>query len=94
MEDVYFRLQKQYREAQAGLNAMKHECMKAIEESTVAAKAEYSKAIADWTNDRKLLEARHSEYIQRKVKDISGLRISIPDSLQKIYGEVSNLGKK
>lgn len=94
VEDVYFRLQKQYREAQAGLNAMKHECMKAIEESTVAAKAEYSQALADWTNNRKLLEARHSEYIQRKVRDISGLRISIPDSLQKIYEEVSSLGKK
>lgn len=94
VEDVYFRLQKQYREAQAQVNAMKSECKRAVEESAIAVKTEYTKAMSEWTNNRKLIEARHSEYIQRKAKEIAALKILIPESLQDIYNIVSGLGKK
>lgn len=94
VEDVYFRLQKQYRDAQARLNEMRHECRRAVEESVVAAKAEYTKAVAAWSVDRKLLEAQFNEYVQRKTKEIAALRILIPDALKDIYETVSDLGKK
>lgn len=94
VEDVYFRLQKQYRDAQASLNAMKHECRRAIDESAVAAKAEYAKAMSAWAVDRKLLEAEFTEYVQRKSNEIASLRILIPQSLKDIYETVSCLGKK
>ena len=93
VEDVYFRLQKQYREAQAQLNTMKHECQEAIEESSVDAKSRYTQEMADWTNERKLIEARKSEYVEKKLKDINDLRIIIPESLSEIYSVVSDLGK-
>ena len=93
VEDVYFRLQKQYREAQAQLNSMKHDCLKAIEESSVDAKSRYTQEMSDWTNERKLIEARKSEYMEKKLRDINALRIIIPDSLSEIYAIVSDLGK-
>ncbi len=94
VEDVYFRLQKQYREAQAQVNSMKSECRKALEESAIAVKTEYTKAMSEWTAERRLVEARHAEYIQRRAKEIADLKIRIPESLQEIYDTVSNLGKK
>lgn len=94
VEDVYFRLQAEYRDAQSRLNSMKHDCKKAVEESAIAAKTEYAKAMADWKNERKLIEARHAEHIQRRSKEIEALRIRIPQSLSVIYEEISNLGKK
>ena len=45
VEDVYFTLQKQYREAQAKLNQMKSECDRAVTESAVKAKTEYARAV-------------------------------------------------
>ena len=94
VEDVYFRLQKQYREAQAQVNAMKSDCRKAMEESAIASKTEFTKAMSVWTAERKLVEARHAEYIQRKAKDIANLKIRIPESLREIYDTVSGLGKR
>ena len=94
VEDVYFRLQKQYREAQAQVNAMKADCRKAMEESAIASKTEFTKAMSAWTAERKLVEARHAEYIQRKAKDIANLKIRIPESLREIYDTVSGLGKR
>lgn len=93
VEDVYFTIQKQYRDAQSRLNAMKHECLKAIEESTVAAMSKYNKDLAQWTNERTLLEARRMEYIERRAKELNALRIIIPPSLTDIYKKVSDLQK-
>lgn len=94
VEDVYFRLQAQYRDAQSRLNEMKHDCKKAVEESSIAAQTEYSKAVSDWANERKIIEARHAESIKVRSKEIAAMRIRIPQSLLDIYETVSNLGKK
>ena len=72
---------------------MKHDCLKAIEESSVDAKSRYTQEMSDWTNERKLIEARKSEYMEKKLRDINALRIIIPDSLSEIYAIVSDLGK-
>ena len=94
VEDVYFRLQAEYRDAQSQVNSMKHDCRKAIEESAIAARTEYAKAMAEWNNERKLIEARHAEHIQIRSKELEALRIRIPQSLTGIYEHVSGLGKK
>lgn len=93
VEDVFFKLQKHYREVQAGLNAMKHECLKAVEESAVAARAKYTKEMAEWTNERSVLEAKRLEYVKRKAQELNALRIVIPEPLADIYQRVSVLGK-
>lgn len=94
MDDVYFRLQKLYREAQAEVNVRKHECSKAVAEENIARNAEYVARLNDWTNDRKLLESKRSEYVKTRVKQLGEMKIIIPESLQSIYEEVSRLGKK
>lgn len=93
VEEIYFSLQKQYREAQAKLNAMKSECERAVTESAVKARTEYARAVKDRAEAVKTAEADMAAYIQKRVKEISGYRIIIPESLTAIYEEVSHLGK-
>lgn len=93
VEDVFFKLQKLYREAQADVNTRKHECHKVVSETNIARNAEYVAKLTEWTNRRKLLESRRVEYIKRKVKQLGDMKILIPESLQSIYEEVSRLGK-
>lgn len=93
VEDVFFKLQKLYREAQADVNARKHECHKVVAETNISKNAEYVAKMVEWTDGRKLLESRKIEYIKRRVKELGEMRIVIPESLQSIYEEVSRLGK-
>ncbi len=93
VEDVYFKLQDQYRDVQSKLNLMKSEMERAITESKAKTASEYSRHLADWNSDMSLIRARHSEYIRRKVKEYSALKIAIPESLEDIYQVVSHLGK-
>ncbi len=93
VEDVYFRLQKLYREAQADVNTDKHECKKAVTETNIARNAEFVAKLNDWTNNRKLLDSKRMEYVKRRVRDLGEMKIVIPESLQEIYEEVSRLGK-
>ena len=93
IETVYFDLQKQYREAQAKLNAMKYECEKAVTDSKVKVSTDYTKALERWNGEMQTIRSRHAEYIRKKVREYGGLKIIIPDSLDGIYQEVSHLGK-
>lgn len=93
VEDVFFKLQKLYREAQADVNTRKHECHKVVSETNIARNADYVAKLTEWTDRRKLLESRRVEYIKRKVKQLGDMKILIPESLQSIYEEVSRLGK-
>ncbi len=93
VEDVYFRLQKLYREAQADVNTSKHDCKKTVTETNIARNAEFVAKLNDWTNARKLLDSKRAEYVKRRVKELGVMKIIIPESLQPIYEEVSRLGK-
>ena len=93
IETVYFDLQKQYREAQAKLNARKYECEKAVTDSKVKVSTDYTKALERWNGEMQTIRSRHAEYIRKKVREYGGLKIIIPDSLDGIYQEVSHLGK-
>lgn len=94
VEDTYFSLQKQYREAQARLNSIKYDCRKAVMESEVRVKTEYAEAIKRYNAERQLLEAELAKDIRKRVKEIADYRIVIPASLKNIYDDVSRLGKK
>lgn len=94
VESLYFILQKQYREAQARLNAIKFECQKAVKESEVAVATEYARKIDEVDNYAKRVSADKAAYIKERVREIGDYKILIPQSLQGIYEEVSHLGKK
>ncbi len=93
VESAYFGLQKQYREAQARLNAIKHECERAVTDSAVKAQTEYVRATEKWNGEMEQLRARRGEYIKKKVKEYGDMKIIIPPTLEGIYEEVSHLGK-
>lgn len=94
VEDLYFKLQKQYREAQSRLNVIKFECQKAVKASEVAAATIYANELDRFTEYNQRISAERTAYVKERVREIGDYKIIIPQSLQKIYDEVSHLGKK
>lgn len=93
VDQLYFLVQKQFREEQARLNTIKHECARAVHESAIAILADHAKAVEQWNANRQLLEARLAEHIKRSCQEISSLKIIIPEQLRPVYDEVASLGK-
>lgn len=93
VDSVYFRLQKQYREAQAKVNAFKFDCNKAVKESEIAADTKEAEELAAYNGQMELLNARLTAYKRQRIKEIGDYRIIIPQSLKTIFDEVSHLGK-
>lgn len=94
VEDVFFKLQKLYREAQSEVNTLKHQCKKAVTEANIAKDAEHTIRLAEWSDKRKLIMSRRNEYVAKKVKELGEMKITIPESLRETYDEVSRLGKE
>lgn len=94
VEEVYFHLQKLYRDAQSQLNGMKQDCQNAIDKSSTKKYSELTKAMTEYNSRRKQLTVEMTEYINSEVQRIAALRIVIPESLIDIYDVVNNLGKK
>lgn len=93
-DDVYFALQKEFREVQASLNAIKFECHKAVKESEVEVNTAYADAYAKYDSERMRIQNEMSGYIKKRTREIANYRIVIPESLKEIYEKVSHLGKK
>ncbi len=93
VDKQFFELQNKYREIQAQLNAMKHECEIAINESEVKVQTEYSTAFNKYSLEMEELQNKLREYIIAENNRIKALKIVIPDSLKSIYEYVSTLGK-
>ena len=91
---MYFKIQKQYREAQAALNAIKFECERAVKESELAARNENLNATKAYNERVAMLRDELSKYNLERVKAVGDMRIVIPESLREIYNEVTSLGKK
>lgn len=94
VDELYFLLQRKYREAQAELNSMKYECEKAVKDSEIAVSTAYADATSLYSKQMQDIRARMSVYIKERVRDIGKLKILIPESLDEIYRQVSALGKK
>lgn len=93
VDDQFFELQNKYREIQAQLNAMKHECEVAMNESEVKVQTEFSTAFEQYTLEMEELRNKLRGYIIAENNRIKTLKIVIPDSLKSIYEYVSTLGK-
>ena len=93
VDKQFFELQNKYREIQAQLNAMKHECEIAMNESEVKVQTEYSTAFNKYSLEMEELQNKLREYIIAENNRIKALKIVIPDSLKSIYEYVSTLGK-
>lgn len=94
VEEVYFNLQKLYREAQAKLNAIKYDCDNAVRDDGIRGQTEFNLATEKWNALLNDMRNRRAEYVRRKTKEYGDMKILIPPSLEGIYAEVSRLGKE
>ena len=94
VDEVYFTLQKQYREAQAKVNSFKHDCKKAVNASEIEVNTRHAEEISAYYYHIKQLSAQLSAYKKQRVAEIGEYRIVIPQSLQEIFDTVSHLGKR
>ena len=90
--EVYFALQKKHRSIQAELNSFLHKQEETIRQSQI----EHSQKLAAQTernkNDDELMRHTWSEQSKKRHRDISSLKIIIPNQLRTIYEEIQNVG--
>lgn len=91
VENLFFTLQKKYREFQAQLNGINHSIEMEIRENQHLVDEEYSIQLSDW--NKKLSEIEIEEKLQRdsKIKEIEALKIIIPNDLKEVYEEINSL---
>lgn len=94
VDDLYFKLQKQYREAQAGLNAIKFGCQKAVKESELEYASEVALRRKRFMDEQQRIADEAAVYRKERARAIGNYKIVIPQSLSGIYDEVTQLGKK
>lgn len=93
IDSVFFELQKKYREAQAQLNAMKHDCQIAIDKSNNEVMTQYDIERTKYNNECDKLTEQYKAWKDTQFQKYSNLKIVIPDSLQNIYKKINSLGK-
>lgn len=93
VEALFFELQKRHREVQAQLNAMKHSCTQAIDESTLKVNTEYHTAMLEHKVKLDEIIALFNEWRGKKAKEYRELKIVVPNSLLGIYNIINSLGK-
>ncbi len=94
IDELYFAVQKEFREIQASLNAIKFECRKAVKESEIEVQTAYADEYAAYETERNRIQNEMSTYKKMRTREIGNYKIVIPASLADIYEEVAHLGKK
>lgn len=93
VDDLYFKLQTKHREHQARLNAIKHKCEIAIEESQTSCLNDYNSQYEAYKKDMQTYENQCNSWLLEEGANIRNLKIAIPNSLQSIYQELNNVTK-
>lgn len=93
VNEVFYKLQKEHREAQAALNGMKDQMDKAIKKSNIEATEAHMVAYEEYQAKMQKYSISLSQYKQQATADLEKLKIVIPQHLEGIYQELSNLGK-
>lgn len=93
VENIFFTLQNQHREAQAELNAMKHKCDVAISQSIIECETKYTKEIQEYNAVMNELVNSYALWKEEETQKTSKLKIIIPNDLINIYNTITQLGK-
>lgn len=91
VEDLFFKLQKDYRQVQAQLNGMKHECELALSENRISIDNKYKEELAKYNQTITNYNAEYNIWMKKKSQEYASLKIAIPDNLKSIYNEVNSL---
>ncbi len=93
VDEVYFKLSAEYREAQASLNAYLHDMEAAIKQSKIDNVRSYLHEEEEWNRKMSLLHTKLTAWKAEESRRIGKLKIVIPNSLRPIYEEVQKVGK-
>jgi hypothetical protein len=91
VEDLFFKLQKDYRQVQAQLNGMKHECELALSESCISIDNKFKEEFEKYNQTIINYNAEYNLWVKKKSQEYASLKIAIPDNLKSIYNEVNSL---
>lgn len=98
LNKIFFQLQGEYRALQAEFNGIEHRFRVEAEREYSKRLAEYKKKYAEHQEKRNNFDTEMSrlqtmfvEWQQEEIKEITSLRIIIPNDLQGIYAEVNSL---
>lgn len=92
VEALFFKLQKQHREAQAELNGMKHTVDMKLREDESAKAIAYDEAYKAYFAEEKRLMESDRKCKEVELSRIEALKIVIPNRLREIYEEVMSDG--
>lgn len=81
VDEVYFAVQKEFREVQASLNAIKYDCLKAVKESEIEVQTKYADDYAKYQAEITRIQNEMSTYEKKRTREIGSFKIRIPDSL-------------
>lgn len=93
VDNEFFRLQGEWRKAQAELNGFTHKIQLAIDEDTNQKNNSYSVACSDYQHQIAALNAEFKAYKDMTNQELSQLKIVIPNALKAIYETVVSLSK-
>lgn len=91
VEDLFFKLQKDYRQVQAQLNGMKHECELALTENRISIDNAYKEELEKYNQNINKYNVEYNLWTKKKSQEYASLKIAIPDNLKSIYNEVNSL---
>lgn len=92
VDELYFALQKKHRSIQAELNSYLHKQEEAIRQSQIEHSQKLAANVERKKNNDELMRHTWSEESKKRHRDISSLKIIIPNQLRTIYEEIQNVG--
>lgn len=94
VDDLFFKLQAEYRDVQKELNALIYEAESEVKETNLKQDEEYLALLKDYNKKEIELSKQFSIWRQEQSSKIQKLKIKVPDSLKDVYDEINGLGKK
>jgi hypothetical protein len=93
VEELFFNLQNEHRNAQASLNGIKYKIQQKVDETNQRAHNRLSADTAAYNNIHKKLQIDFNAYRERKGVELSKLKIVIPNTLEKVFEILNKIGK-
>jgi hypothetical protein len=93
VEDLFFNLQNEHRNTQASLNAIKYKIQQKVDEQNQKANNRFSADTAEYNNACKKLNIDFNAYKEKKIAELSKLKIIIPNALETIFEIMNKIGK-
>lgn len=93
VNEQFFNLQNEYREAQAQLNKMKYDAEQWVNDRNNEIETKYNKELFEYNEQQRVRRNQIDEYIKSEREKIRNYKIIIPQALKPIYEKINNLGK-